>query len=1009
MTKNFLKRLSIILSASLFVRNSCPVLAYELDNDKNSIESVEYQNTKDEDFENFSVVYAELASIYKVTIPKALVLSGVEKDTDYFVKVEGDIAGYEAISVIPDNSLILSTKNKENEIATINQNKTQWRYNDFAINANGNISAPGITAGKWQGTFNFYLSLDKVLGDVITLPEDEKFSLNLQYGDYNALKFEEGKTYTSSNPEIFEIDENKNIIAKGEGTAFIIVIDNAGNTKQIPVTVRPADNISFNIDTLENNEIKIEEGKFKTINLKSTNTLNLISPRFESANKEIATVDENGNIIGINKGITTITIYSDNSIPKTVTVIIDKPGEVSMSLNNDKVETLKMSGDSKTLNFATKEKLTFESEDEEILAVDENGKIVAKNIGTTFITVKDKNGNVKKIKVTINPSDNIVPSIEEQEVKSVNLVATEKKTFSIVSNDTLILKNVKYISNNPEIVTVDENGNIKATGEGTTTITIKSDNSIDKIVTVTVSHNYVEGTCTYCGDMLPALQYSSSDSKNVYDGKGHNIAVISEGNTIQYSTDNKTWLDESPIYTNAGTYTIFYKITKPTYKTIVGSNIITIEKADGSITPPTTKSLTYNGSAQALVNAGSSSTGTIQYSLDNEIFNTAIPTGTNAGTYTVYYKVIGDNNHNDVVVNSLTTTISKVASSVKTAPTAKTLTYNGKAQALVNAGVANYGTMQYSLDNKTFSATIPTGTNAGTYTVYYKVAGDANHNNTSAKSISVTIEKAAGNITAPTTKSLTYNGSAQALINAGSSSTGTIQYSLNNSSWSTSIPTGTNAGSYTVYYKVVSTNSNYNDVASKSINITIAKKAGYINTKPTAKSLAFTGGAQALVNAGGNASGTIQYSLNNSTWSTAIPTAVNSGTYTVYYKVDASANYNAVGTQSVSVYIDSCTGVWACYSVRQPVLNDFYSAHSAFYTLNEAWNTSIWVTVNGQSTYIKHRLHGNFHCTCCGWCESDRYATYYLVCTRCGRTTSTGGNNVEGNYGLIGTRCYRTN
>ena len=553
-----------------------------------------------------------------------------------------------------------------------------------------------------------------------------------------------------------------------------------------------------------------------------------------------------GDFTGINKGITTITIYSDNSIPKTVTVIIDKPGEVSMSLNNDKVETLKMSGDSKTLNFATKEKLTFESEDEEILAVDENGKIVAKNIGTTFITVKDKNGNVKKIKVTINPSDNIVPSIEEQEVKSVNLVATEKKTFSIVSNDTLILKNVKYISNNPEIVTVDENGNIKATGEGTTTITIKSDNSIDKIVTVTVSHNYVEGTCTYCGDMLPALQYSSSDSKNVYDGKGHNIAVISEGNTIQYSTDNKTWLDESPIYTNAGTYTIFYKITKPTYKTIVGSNIITIEKADGSITPPTTKSLTYNGSAQAL-------------------------------------------------------------------------------------------------------------------------------------------------------------------INAGSSSTGTIQYSLNNSSWSTSIPTGTNAGSYTVYYKVVSTNSNYNDVASKSINITIAKKAGYINTKPTAKSLAFTGGAQALVNAGGNASGTIQYSLNNSTWSTAIPTAVNSGTYTVYYKVDVSANYNAVGTQSVSVYIDSCTGVWACYSVRQPVLNDFYSAHSAFYTLNEAWNTSIWVTVNGQSTYIKHRLHGNFHCTCCGWCESDRYATYYLVCTRCGRTTSTGGNNVEGNYGLIGTRCYRTN
>ena len=38
-------------------------------------------------------------------------------------------------------------------------------------------------------------------------------------------------------------------------------------------------------------------------------------------------------------------------------------------------------------------------------------------------------------------------------------------------------------------------------------------------------------------------------------------------------------------------------------------------------------------------------------------------------------------------------------SSVTAAPTAKSLTYNGSAQALVNAGSANGGTMQYRLYN----------------------------------------------------------------------------------------------------------------------------------------------------------------------------------------------------------------------------------------------------------------------------------------------------------------------
>ena len=78
-----------------------------------------------------------------------------------------------------------------------------------------------------------------------------------------------------------------------------------------------------------------------------------------------------------------------------------------------------------------------------------------------------------------------------------------------------------------------------------------------------------------------------------------------------------------------------------------------------------------------------------------------------------------------------------------TAPTAKTgLTYNGQKQELITPGSTEDGTMQYKLGGGSYSTELPTATNAGTYTVYYKVMGDASHNNTAEQSITVKIGKA---------------------------------------------------------------------------------------------------------------------------------------------------------------------------------------------------------------------------------------------------------------------------
>lgn len=88
---------------------------------------------------------------------------------------------------------------------------------------------------------------------------------------------------------------------------------------------------------------------------------------------------------------------------------------------------------------------------------------------------------------------------------------------------------------------------------------------------------------------------------------------------------------------------------------------------------------------------------------------------------------------------------------ITTAPSAKAeLVYNGEGQELITAGTTNFGDLlSYSLDGVNYSADIPTATDAGTYTVYYKVENSDNWNEVDAKNITVSITKATPTFTAP--------------------------------------------------------------------------------------------------------------------------------------------------------------------------------------------------------------------------------------------------------------------
>ena len=181
-------------------------------------------------------------------------------------------------------------------------------------------------------------------------------------------------------------------------------------------------------------------------------------------------------------------------------------------------------------------------------------------------------------------------------------------------------------------------------------------------------------------------------------------------------------------------------------------------------------------------------------------------------------------------INDLKSTVDKLMSesliaSIEPKPTANSLTYNGNSQDLITPGMANNGVMYYSSTyDGSYSTSLPQGTNAGAYTVFYYAKGNTGYKDSPKRQLDVTIAKASSLKTAPTVTSqvIIHNNSSHDLINAGTTNSGTMEYGVkfNNSSinnppslWTSDIPQGKDSGTYYIWYRIQNgVNSNYKEV-----------------------------------------------------------------------------------------------------------------------------------------------------------------------------------------------------
>ena len=410
--------------------------------------------------------------------------------------------------------------------------------------------------------------------------------------------------------------------------------------------------------------------------------------------------------------------------------------------------------------------------------------------GAITVTVVDK----KAAGITVNNSDITLPYGDEYTIA----VTTDPKGLDVT-----------FIPKDDGVVSVDENGVVTALKPGVTTVTVRCDDGIhfgETTVMVTVVPRPIS----------EAFFTALPTETKVYNGMPQTQEIASS--TLTEGTDYEVVYTAN---TNAGTAGYIVK-GKGNYTGTI-ERTFTIEKAQARAYPePVEYRGFYDGKPHALLESpGTAIGGKLQYKLQDEDdtkWSENIPVATDAGSYYVQYRVVGDENHKDYTSGIVNAAIRKapIDAATITPPAARTLRYTGAEQELVTPGACPYGELRYcpktdgtiEPDITKWTTTPPKATEVGTYTVRWVVYGDQNHDIYSATA-PVTVEIGKGLLTLGLSIEGWAEGeAAKSPVLTGNTGNGAVTYeykpaTADESAYGTTVPTA--AGDYTVRATVAET------------------------------------------------------------------------------------------------------------------------------------------------------------------------------------------------------------
>ncbi len=312
----------------------------------------------------------------------------------------------------------------------------------------------------------------------MTLKSGETLQLTATLRPENAT--DKSVVWVSSDTGVVIVDENGLVTAVSVGTAIITATSVNDLTAKCTVTVSPTPVESITLNHVETT-LRCGETLQLTATLHPENATDR-SVVWSSSDTGVATVDENGLVTALSIGTavikaTTLQGVSDEckiivEVTPVSKVVID---EQAMGVSPDGKLNMRV-GDTKAI-IATVEPenaidipLSYESDNSDVVYVDENGNIKALSVGIATVVVKGGTDKVAYLYVRVLGIDveSVSLNLEDVELKTGETV----QLFANVLPENAIYKKILWYTSNSDVATVDDNGLVKARDVGVAVIKV---------------------------------------------------------------------------------------------------------------------------------------------------------------------------------------------------------------------------------------------------------------------------------------------------------------------------------------------------------------------------------------------------------------------------------------------------------------------------------------------------------------------------------------------------------
>ena len=352
-------------------------------------------------------------------------------------------------------------------------------------------------------------------------------------------------TWTSLNPAVATVDEKGKVTSVSAGQAVIMATAN-GKTDTCVVKVLK-NSISLNMDTMQLGT----KGNGSAIKLTPTIVGTGKSVKWTTSDKTVATVS-GGRVTGKNTGTAIITATA-NGVSATCEVTVIKD---SLSISEEKV--LLYTGETKQIrsNATSKEVVVWESSNDNVVTVDEKGKLTAVGEGTATIRISLSNAAAGTVSRDTTDTCEVTVKDSRMEIYNEEISLKTKgtdKTCTLSYQVTGRKNTIKWTTSNSKVVSVS-GGKLTAKSVGTATVTATANGVSDTVEvtvsayepTITLSQNkytlYTKKGNTYTlratidGPVKKAVWESSRpEVATVVNGK---VTAVGEGETIITATAN---------------------------------------------------------------------------------------------------------------------------------------------------------------------------------------------------------------------------------------------------------------------------------------------------------------------------------------------------------------------------------------------------------------------------------------------------------------------------------------